>query len=52
MKKKKYPPIEPAFTKDKKIVYLDADVFESILEETKELREKIKQLDKIKKSAK
>lgn len=44
--KKKYLPINPEFSKDKKTVYLDASVFESILEETQELREKIKQFNK------
>ena len=45
MKKKKYPPIEPRFSEDKKTVYLDLNAFQSIIDEAQELREKIKLLD-------
>jgi hypothetical protein len=54
MKKKKYPEIKPQFLKNKdgKIteVYLPYDVYESIFQEIKELREKSLELTKKKKT--
>jgi hypothetical protein len=44
-KNRKYPAIEPEFSEDKKTVYLDANVFQSIIEEACELRDKIKQIN-------
>lgn len=42
VKKKKYPIIEPEFSKDKKTVYLDVDVYNSIFEEIEEIKKKLK----------
>lgn len=52
VKKKKYPPIEPEFSKDRKTVYLDFKVYESIFEEMNDLKEKLKKLKHQKKSSK
>ena len=50
VKKKKYPKIEPQFLKNErgvtKAVYLDYVVFDSILEEMKQLEHQIKLLHK------
>jgi hypothetical protein len=50
--KKKYPPIEPEFSKDKKEVYLDLKVYESIFQEMEDLQDKLKNFDNKQKKTK